>query len=73
MTLDEFRNQKGWSYTKLAQKTGCAHAAVARRWCLPPDHPNHSVPATRFMRVIADMTDGEVQPNSFYALANDRR
>jgi hypothetical protein len=52
--------------------TGCAHAAVARRWCLPPDHPNYSVPATRFMRVITDMTDGEVQPNSFYVLADDR-
>ncbi len=72
MTLDQYRNQKGWSYTKLAEMTGCAHAAVARRWCLPPDHPNYSVPATRFMRVITDMTDGEVQPNSFYALANDR-
>jgi len=72
MTLDEYRIEKGWSYTKLAEITGCAHATVARRWCLPQDHSDYSVPAARYMRVISSVTDGAVTPNSFYALANDR-
>ena len=68
MTLDQFRKSKGWSYAQLAKLTGCAHATVARRWCLPVNHPAKSVPGVRYMKAISVLTDGAVQPNSFYPL-----
>jgi hypothetical protein len=68
MTLDQFRKSKGWSYAQLARLTECSHATVARRWCLPISHPAKSVPGVRYMKRIIALSDGAVQPNSFYPI-----
>jgi len=66
MKLDAFRKQKGWSYVDLAKLTGASHATVARRWCLPHSHRDYKIPAQKFMNAILVISDGAVQPNSFY-------
>jgi len=71
MKLDQFRRKKGWSYVKLAEMVGASHATVVRRWCLPLTHPDRMIPSGRFMMNIMTVTEGEVQPNSFYRTAAD--
>jgi len=68
MTLDQYRQAKGLSYSALARVTGASHAAVARRWCLPSSHKDAKIPSRKFMLRIVNVTDGAVQPTSFYAV-----
>ena len=66
MTLNEYKNQNEMSYGQLAELLGASHAAVVRRWCLRPTHPDRMIPSTAFMKKIHDLTEGSVQPNDFY-------
>jgi len=66
MTLNEYRNLRGWSYSELARMAGAPHATIVRRWCLPEDHPNHFKPSAKYLRQIMQMTDGAVTANDFY-------
>jgi len=71
MTLDEYRQKKGWSYSRLASELGASHATIARRWCLPASNEQRKIPHPFYMSRIVSMTDGLVQPNSFYELFDD--
>ena len=66
MTLEDWRNKKGLSYSQLAKKLGASHATVVRRWCLPSDHKDRMIPAKKFMTIIHQSTMGEVTANDFY-------
>tara|TARA_R100000808_G_scaffold4772_1_gene15118 strand:- start:89 stop:301 length:213 start_codon:yes stop_codon:yes gene_type:complete len=66
MTLNEYRIEKGWSYSHLARQIGCSHATVARRWCLSPEEPAFMFPGKKYMSLIKIVTNGMVQPNDFY-------
>lgn len=66
MTLDEFRLKKGWSYSELARRLGCTHAAHARRWCLKFGQPQRVIPSEIYMERIVNISLGEVMPNDFY-------
>ena len=68
MRLDQYRQSKGLSYSALARVTGASHAAVALRWRLPSTHKDAKIPSRKFMLRILDLTDGAVQPASFYAV-----
>ena len=66
MTLEDWRNKKGLSYSQLAKKLGASHATVVRRWCLPAEHKDRMIPAPKFMTIIHQSTMGEVTANDFY-------
>lgn len=66
MKLDDFRKSKGWSYGELARQLGAGHNTIARRWCLPHDHPQRSIPGPEYMDRIVRLSHGEVMPNDFY-------
>tara|TARA_R100001594_G_scaffold128359_1_gene166553 strand:+ start:331 stop:588 length:258 start_codon:yes stop_codon:yes gene_type:complete len=72
MTLDDWRNEQGWSKSLLARQLGVPQTITVTRWCHSIDDPRRSVPNSHYMQRIIDLTDGRVTPNSFYALANDR-
>jgi len=65
MTLEEYRNENGLSYQKLARKLGFKEATVARRWCLPKNHPQALTPSPRNMSLILEVTMSSVTPNDF--------
>tara|TARA_R110000787_G_scaffold173996_1_gene286569 strand:- start:85 stop:294 length:210 start_codon:yes stop_codon:yes gene_type:complete len=66
MTLNEYRNLRGWSYSELARMAGAPHATVARRWCLPDSHPNHFKPSAKYLSKIMALSAGAVTPNDFW-------
>tara|TARA_X000001388_G_C2204593_1_gene112626 strand:- start:741 stop:983 length:243 start_codon:yes stop_codon:yes gene_type:complete len=61
MTLDQYRIEKGWSFTRLAKMLGASDAKVASRWCKGEQIPNRE-----FMAAIMNLTQGAVSPNDFY-------
>jgi len=65
MTLDEYRLANGLSYKALAEKLGFKEATVARRWCLPKDHPQALTPSSRNLTLILNVTMSSVTPNDF--------
>jgi len=71
MTLDDFRKNQGWSYSKLADAVGASHATIARRWCLPAGNVQRKIPHPTYMSRIVALTGGLVQPNSFYDVSPD--
>ena len=71
MQLDDYRKQRGASYSELARLLGASHATVARRWCLPPGSRDRTIPAKTFMRRIMALSNGQVTPNDFYAVGDD--
>lgn len=66
MTLNEYRNLRGWTYSELARMVGAPHATIVRRWCLPEDQPHHKKPSAKYLSRIMKMTDGAVSANDFY-------
>jgi hypothetical protein len=66
MQLDAYRRARGHTYKELARLLGASHAAVSRRWCLPPTNRDRMIPAEEFMHRIMVLTAGEVTPNDFY-------
>tara|TARA_Y100001938_G_C8060736_1_gene417055 strand:- start:702 stop:950 length:249 start_codon:yes stop_codon:yes gene_type:complete len=65
--LDDWRKSKKLSYAKLAKLVGQNEATVARRWCMPPGHPNQLIPRKgKNMDRIIEVTQGSVMPNDFY-------
>tara|TARA_R100001079_G_C4393530_1_gene128287 strand:+ start:149 stop:343 length:195 start_codon:yes stop_codon:yes gene_type:complete len=61
MTLEEWRKQKNFTYTDLAEKLDAAHTRVVSRWC-----KNEAIPNRIFMDRIILFTNGAVMPNDFY-------
>tara|TARA_R100001510_G_C7587054_1_gene157989 strand:+ start:28 stop:222 length:195 start_codon:yes stop_codon:yes gene_type:complete len=61
MTLEDWRKQKNFTYTELAEKLDAAHTRVASRWC-----KGESIPNKTYMERIILATDGAVMPNDFY-------
>ena len=70
MTLDEYRLANGLSYKALAEKLGFKEATVARRWCLPKDHPQALTPSSRNLTLILNVTMSSVTPNDFIIRRN---
>lgn len=66
MTLNDYRNKKGWSLSELARKLGAPHATVVRRWCLPFGDQRRLIPNINYMLRIVEVSAGEVMPNDFY-------
>ena len=71
MQLDDYRKQRGASYTELARLLGASHATVARRWCLPPGSRDRMIPSPAFMHRIMLLSGGQVTPNDFYVVGDD--
>ena len=71
MTLDQYRQSKGLRYSALEIVTGALHAAVAQSWCLPSTQKDAKIPSRKFMLRVVGVTDGAVQPTSFYAVGLD--
>ena len=66
MTLEEYRQAQGLTYSKLAKLIGAKHATIARRYCLPHGHKDRMIPQVEYMERIVNFTGGMVQPNDFY-------
>lgn len=60
MTLEEWREAKGWTYAQLAEKVGAAHPVVVRRWCV-----GEGVPSLEFKNAVQEATGGAVRANSW--------
>jgi len=70
MTLDEYRKLNGLSYQALAKQLGFKEATVARRWCLPKDHPQALTPSAKNLGLILTVTMSAVTPNDFIIRRN---
>lgn len=66
MKINDWRLERGLSYSELARKVGASHATVARRWCLEESDPQHMKPATKFIRALTLASDGQVTANDIY-------
>ena len=71
MQLNDYRKQRGATYTELARLLGASHATVARRWCLPPGSRDRMIPNKTFMGRIMLLSGGQVSPNDFYVVGDD--
>lgn len=64
MRLVAWRKKMGWTQTQLAEKLGVTQPYVsAMERAVEPAVPNTSV-----MKLIFEISEGQVQPNDFYAL-----
>ena len=64
MRLVAWRKTMGWTQTQLAEKLGVTQPYVSSmERAVAPAIPNASV-----MALIFELSDGQVQPNDFYAL-----
>lgn len=64
MRLVAWRKKMGWTQTQLAEKLGVTQPYVSSmERAVDPAVPNTSV-----MARIFELSDGQVQPNDFYAL-----
>ena len=66
MKLQAYLSEKRVSYAAFAQRTGAANASVVAKWIA-----GTRVPRTKFMEAIVRETGGEVQPNDFFAPAEN--
>lgn len=62
--LAEWRKMQGWTQARLAQELGCKQPYISQI----ERAVNPLVPGTALMIEIYALTNGEVQPNDFYAL-----
>ena len=66
MKINEWRNDRGYSYRKLAKIINAGGATTVRRWCLPDGHKDKLIPSPRYMKMIIDLSNGEVMPNDYF-------
>ena len=71
MTLDDWRNEQGWSKSLLARQLGVPQTITVTRWCHPLDDPRRSVPNPDYMQRIINLTGGKVTPNDFFPMQAD--
>ena len=71
MTLDDWRNEQGWSKSLLARQLGVPQTITVTRWCHPLDDPRRSVPNPDYMQRIINLTQGKVTPNDFFPMQTD--
>lgn len=61
MTLEQWRQNEGLTYSQLATLLGLKDGSSARRYCLPSDHKDHRYPRSADLRRrIANLTEGRV-------------
>lgn len=73
MQLDDYRRDRGLTYTELSRLLGAGHATVVRRWCLQPGARHRMIPREAFMHRIMVLTGGQVTPNDFYKFPRYRQ
>lgn len=73
MTLEEWRNKRGLSYTALAELLVAGNAGVVRKWCLPRDHKDSVVPNDENMMIIQQTTLGDVTQRAWVGGQNGVR
>lgn len=64
MRLAEWRKQKGWTQTRLAEQLGVTQPLISTM----ERARNPAVPGPSLMIEIFVLTHGSVQPNDFYEL-----
>lgn len=64
MTLREYLDREGLTYTAFARLIGSQHARTVQRYS-----ENHQVPNPTMMRRIAEATSNDVTPNDFFGIA----
>lgn len=57
-------------FRKAASLLGCSHETV-RLVCLPFDDAGRRIPGKELMQKIVALTEGEIDPNSFYGISAD--
>lgn len=67
MTLNEFRIEKKWTFKELGAALG---VSTSRAWylCQAPDDQRQRTPEKEEMERIIALSEGRVEPNSFYNL-----
>lgn len=67
ISLDEWRLRRGLTYRGLGELIGC-RVKLAFAYCQDPGTDKFNRPGDVNMARIYVITDGDVQPNSFYRL-----
>lgn len=67
-----WRKAEGLTLEKLAEKLG-VHTTTAWSWCVDRADPRALVPSRKRMAKIVEMTEGAVQPASFYPVLSATR